>query len=109
LSGWRTETDGLLLNVRITPNSSANTVGPMQIRSDGRQYLSVRVTAPPSEGAANDAVCTLIAAKAGLRRKEVTIAAGAQAREKRLKLTGDPVALRAWIEQLEQADDRGHH
>jgi hypothetical protein len=26
-----------------------------------------------------------------------------------LKLTGDPIALRAWIEQLELADDRRHH
>jgi len=109
LSGRRTEADGLLLNIRVTPNSGANTVGAMQTRSDGRRYLSVRVTAPPSEGAANDAVCALIAAKAGLRRKEVTIASGAQAREKRLKLTGDPIALRAWIEQLELADDRRHH
>lgn len=109
MSAWRTEGDGLILKIRLTPKSSANAIGAIQTRSDGKQYLSVKVNAPPSEGAANNAVCMLIADLAGLSRRAVTIVSGARSREKRLKLTGDPVALRAWIEQLEQADDRGHH
>ncbi|MFO7569907.1 MAG: DUF167 domain-containing protein, partial [Smithellaceae bacterium] len=44
--------------------------------------LKVKVTAPPVEGAANEACIGLLAKKLGLRKSQVTIAAGARGRKK---------------------------
>jgi uncharacterized protein YggU (UPF0235/DUF167 family) len=50
--------------------------------------LVVRVTAPPVDGRANDALCALIAKRAGVARGRVTIVRGAAAREKVLRVEG---------------------
>jgi uncharacterized protein YggU (UPF0235/DUF167 family) len=60
----------------------------------------VKVAAPPEDGAANEALRWLIAGAAGLARSAVTIVAGEQAREKRLKLAGDPVAILASLQRI---------
>jgi uncharacterized protein YggU (UPF0235/DUF167 family) len=49
----------------------------------------VKVAAPPQDGAANQALRRLLANALGLNRSAVTIIAGEQSREKRLKLAGD--------------------
>jgi uncharacterized protein (TIGR00251 family) len=53
---------------------------------DGR--LLVRVTAPPLDGRANDAVCRLIADRAALPRSRVTVVQGARGRDKLILVEG---------------------
>jgi uncharacterized protein YggU (UPF0235/DUF167 family) len=48
----------------------------------------VRVTAPPVDGRANDALCRLIAKRAGLAPSRVTIDRGHTARDKVLNVAG---------------------
>jgi uncharacterized protein len=56
----------------------------------------VRVTAPPVDGRANEALCRLIAKKAGVARSRVTVTKGHTARDKTLAVEGvDIDALRA--------------
>jgi uncharacterized protein YggU (UPF0235/DUF167 family) len=56
----------------------------------------VRVTAPPVDGRANDALCRLIAARAGVAPSRVSVVRGAKARDKVVRIEGvDPAALRA--------------
>lgn len=50
--------------------------------------LKVRVSAPPVDGAANDAVVALVASELGLQRRSVTIIAGEASRQKTLEITG---------------------
>jgi uncharacterized protein (TIGR00251 family) len=64
--------------------------------------LHVWVTAPPVEGAANDAVIALIATTLGIPRRQVQIVRGATARHKRVSITGIASAdLRAKIAKAE--------
>ena len=87
--------DGLILSVRVTPKGGRDTIiGPREA-SDGQRHLAVKIAAPPADGAANEALRRLIANAVGIGRSAVTILSGEQAREKRLKLAGDPVALLA--------------
>jgi uncharacterized protein YggU (UPF0235/DUF167 family) len=59
----------------------------------------IRVTAPPVDGKANDALCRLIAEKAGVAPSRVTIARGHTARDKVLRIEGVETAqLRAALE-----------
>jgi uncharacterized protein YggU (UPF0235/DUF167 family) len=68
--------------------------------ADGRTVLKARVRAAPSEGAANDAVCRLIAKAVGVPPRDVVLAAGATARIKRLEIVGDAAALAARLEKI---------
>jgi uncharacterized protein YggU (UPF0235/DUF167 family) len=55
----------------------------------------VRVTAPPVDRRANEALCRLIAARAGVAASRVAVVCGAKARDKVVRVEGvDPTALR---------------
>ena len=60
---------------------------------DGRDWLAVRLTAAPSDGAANEALVRLVAKALGVARRDVTLASGATSRLKRLRISGDPARL----------------
>jgi uncharacterized protein len=48
----------------------------------------VRVTAPPVDGRANDALCRLIADRAGVAPSRVSVVRGAKARDKVVRVEG---------------------
>jgi len=59
----------------------------------------VRVTAPPVDGRANDALRRLIAKRAGVARSDVTIVRGERSRDKRVRVEGiGEAALRLALE-----------
>ena len=66
--------------------------------------LGVRVSVPPAEGAANDAVVRLLAKALELRQRDVTITGGATSRVKQVQLTGDAHAIVARLEELASKD-----
>jgi hypothetical protein len=76
-------TGGVRLGVRVVPRASRSSVAGVR---DGR--LVVRVTAPPVEGAANDAVLDVLAGALGVPRRAVSILAGATHREKTVVIVG---------------------
>jgi uncharacterized protein YggU (UPF0235/DUF167 family) len=54
---------------------------------DGR--LVVRVAAPPVAGAANAAVCELVAKAVGVPKSRVSVVRGARSRDKLVRIEGD--------------------
>ncbi len=62
------------------------------------------MSAPPADGAANDAVVRLLAKALGLRPRDVTIVAGDTARVKQLRLSGDARAIVARLNDLTAKD-----
>jgi uncharacterized protein (TIGR00251 family) len=52
------------------------------------ERLRLRVTAPPVEGAANEAVVRLLADALGVRRSQITFTRGAKSREKTVVVEG---------------------
>jgi uncharacterized protein len=78
------------IRVRLTPRAAREQIAP----ADADAYL-VRVTAPPVDGRANDALCRLIARRAGVAPSRVTLVRGAKAREKVVSVEGiDAATLR---------------
>jgi uncharacterized protein len=71
------------IRVRLTPRAAREQIAP----GGGGRYL-VRVTAPPVDGRANDALCRLIARRAGVAPSRVTLVRGAKSREKVLSVEG---------------------
>lgn len=92
---------GILLTVRVTPRSGRD--GPIGIAAgaDGRPLALVRLSAPPVDGAANDALVAVVAKALGVAKRDVRIAAGAKSRVKRIAIDGpaDELAARAaaWL------------
>jgi hypothetical protein len=97
---WATVAGGVALQVRLTPKGGRDAVDGVEQLADGRSVLKVRVRAAPSEGEANDALIRLIAKALRVPRRDVTLAAGATSRVKRLVVSGDGSALVAKLEKL---------
>ena len=74
---------GVHLEVRVQPRSARDRI---RIDPDGR--LKIYVTAPPAGGAANAAVCALLAKALDLPKSAVRIIRGHAARDKQIALVG---------------------
>jgi uncharacterized protein len=78
------------LRVRLQPKAREN-----RIVGDRDGALLVRVTAPPIEGKANEALRKLIAKRAGVGRSRVVVVRGTASRDKLVRVDGvTPAALR---------------
>lgn len=82
------------IRVRVLPRSSKN-----EIRQEGDIY-KVRLTAPPVDGAANEALLKLLSERLGIPRRSLHIVQGTSARQKIIQideqtgLTGAEIASR---------------
>jgi uncharacterized protein (TIGR00251 family) len=71
------------LSVRVQPRSRSDMLAGLR---DG--VVIVRVTAPPLDGRANDAVCQLLAGVLGVRSSCLTILRGERGRDKVIAIDG---------------------
>ena len=77
------------LALKVTPRASRNAIEGM---TNGR--LIVRVTAPPVDSAANDAVIDLVARALGIAKSRITVTRGATSRNKTIEVSGvDPAEI----------------
>jgi uncharacterized protein YggU (UPF0235/DUF167 family) len=82
-----------LLTIRLTPRAARERLvaGP-----DGG--FAAQVMAPPVEGAANEALCRLVAKAAGVPPSRVSVVRGRRGRQKVVRIDGaDEAAVRARI------------
>lgn len=80
-SGW--QGPSLWLSVRLQPRASRARVLGMQ-----GPAIRIAVTAPPVEGAANQALCRWLAGELGVANGRVCIDQGEHARNKRVRIEG---------------------
>ena len=78
------------ISVRVIPRSSRNA-----IEWEDRA-LKVHLTDPPVDGAANEALLTLLAQRLGLPKRDLQIVQGTASRHKTVEITG------MMLEELEQ-------
>jgi uncharacterized protein (TIGR00251 family) len=84
---FRVLPDGLLLSIKVQPRASANAIGePL-----GNE-LRIKVTAPPVDDAANEAVLRLLVERLDCARNQVELVRGHTSRHKVVKLHGLSVA-----------------
>jgi len=75
--------DACEISVRLTPRASSN-----EVKGERDGTIIVRVTSPPVDGAANHALCRLIARRARVGIRSVTIVRGEGSREKVIRVEG---------------------
>lgn len=59
----------------------------------GADHFAVRLTAPPVDGAANEALVALLAKQFGVAKRDIALLSGETARIKHLFVTGDATVL----------------
>lgn len=77
--------------VRLTPRGGRDAIDG--VGEDG--VLRARVAAPPVDGAANEALCRLVARTLGIAPGSVRIVGGASGRRKVVEAEADPARLAA--------------
>ena len=90
---WTLCSGGVLIDVRLTPRGARDAIEGVERRSDGRTVLKARVRAAPFEGAANAALCELLADALGVAHRQVTVVTGMTGRVKRLRIAGEAANL----------------
>jgi uncharacterized protein (TIGR00251 family) len=79
--------DSVTFDVKVVPRASRDKLGP---RVGDR--VKVQLTAPPVDGAANDALRALLAKAFGVPRGQVTILRGETSRQKTVRVDGATAA-----------------
>ena len=83
----REQADGVLLSIKLQPRASCNEIGePLG------EELKIKVTAPPVDSAANEALIKLLAEKLDCSKSRVELIRGRTARHKTLKIHGRTAA-----------------
>ncbi len=100
---WTVSADGLVITVRLTPRGGRDAIDGITRLSDGRCVLKARVSAAPSDGAANDALARLLAQALRVAPRNVALVGGATSRIKQMLIKGDPSAIAAALDQVPDA------
>ena len=79
----RARPDGVYLSLKVQPRASKNEIGEV-----AGNELKVKVTAPPVDSAANEAVLRLLAEALDCPRKAVQLVRGATTRHKQVRVVG---------------------
>jgi uncharacterized protein len=69
---------GSALAIRVTPRARKNEI--VEVQSDGT--VRIRLTAPPVEGKANEALVVFLADVLGIAKSRIQVVAGASGRDK---------------------------
>jgi len=78
---YRWKNEALILDIRVQPRASRD-----EIAGPRGERLKIRLTAPPVDGKANQNLLKYLANLCGVRRKQVSLISGANARNKRIAI-----------------------
>ena len=93
-----------MVAVRLTPKGGRDAIDGVARLADGRAVLKVRVAAPARDGEANAALLRLMATSLAVAARQVSLAAGATARLKQVKIAGAGPALAAALADIVEAE-----
>jgi uncharacterized protein (TIGR00251 family) len=81
--------------VRLTPKGGRDSVEGWTLDSDGKRYLKARVSAPPQDGKANEALIRLLAKTLSIGKSKLRIVSGETSRIKMIEAECSPLDLTA--------------
>lgn len=80
---------GVLLRVRLTPNSSSCFIKGIFQNADGLDYLKIGVVSVPEKGKANKELIAFLAKKLGIAKSDFCIVSGETDRYKKILIAAD--------------------
>ena len=100
---WRYSSHGISIALRVTPRGGRDQIDGIEMLSNGRAVVKVRIRALAEGGKANRAVIDLLAAALGMRKSDVRLRSGVTSRLKQVAVEGDPKRLGEKLKQLTAA------
>lgn len=100
---YRAFDDHIRLAVRLTPNGGRDAVDGVELNGNGEAHLKVRVSDVPEKGKANKALIAMLAKRIGIAKSTITLLSGDTARQKILRIDGDPEDLIGKLKTLIEA------
>lgn len=97
--GARPVQGGIELDLQVVPRAAKEGLGPPH-----GDRLKARVSAPPVDGAANEALRALLSDLLGVPRAQVRITRGQTGRKKTVCVSGDPERLLEKVSALVQQE-----
>ncbi len=98
--------DGIIIRVRVTPNSSKCALSGIFTDAAGQDYLKINLTAVPEKGKANHELIKFLSKWLKQSKSAFTLISGETDRYKRLQLTATNLAATEQIlQQTENAYD----
>lgn len=86
--------------MRLTPNGGRDAVDGVETDASGETRLKMRVSAVPEKGKANKAMIAALAKMLGAPKSSIELLSGDTARQKILRIDGDPEDLIKRLEAL---------
>ena len=84
---------GILLRVRLSPNSSSCRLSGIFTDADGQEFLKVAVVSVPEKGKANKELLNFIAKVFSIAKSQCRIVGGELDRYKKVEIKGNQVFL----------------
>ncbi len=97
---WTVQTDGINLDVRLTPKAGRNALTGIDKREGARPALRAAVRSAPEDGKANAALIELLSDELRVPAGSIALKSGGKSRTKTLSVTGDPATLVAKLETI---------
>lgn len=97
---WQKADDHVRLAVRLTPNGGRDAVDGIEADANGEVRLKMRVSAVPEKGKANKAMIAALAKALSLPKSSLELLSGDTARQKILRIDGDPEDVMQRLESL---------
>lgn len=91
--------NGILLRVRLTPNSSSCNKGDIFCDADGREYIKINVVSVPEKGKANQELIKFLGKQLKEAKSRFEIVGGETDRCKKILISGKPQDLRQKLEE----------
>ena len=80
---FRKTKDGVVIEVKVEPRSSKKGIAGIM-----GNYLKVKLTAPPVDGAANEQLIEVISEAFGIRKSSIRVVKGASSKKKLVEIKG---------------------
>lgn len=98
---------GVILRVRLTPNSSSCFIKGVFKNAEGIDFLKVNVISVPEKGKANKELIALLAQELKLAKSNLTIISGETDRYKKILICADKEKEESVIKALTKENDNG--
>lgn len=96
---------GILLRVRLTPNSSSCFIKGVFQNADGVCFLKIGVVSVPEKGKANKELLEFLAKKLGIAKSNLQIVSGETDRYKKILITAEAAVVEPLLKQFAEREN----
>lgn len=91
---------GIIIHLKVIPNSSKNEVCGIINDANGQEFLKVKVTAIPDEGKANKALLKFLSKEWNIKPSDIEIISGQTSRIKKIQIINNTEQFLKYLQEI---------